>query len=110
MRFGRVTRPGKLATGHSARNTACRTTRSETSCLAETGSLNYATLSVGETFSVVLAAFIARAAPPATRFQAQIALPVLSEVVANTTLFTEAGQSVAAPVAKVFCAHTTADG
>jgi hypothetical protein len=61
-------------------------------------------------FSVVFAAFIARAAPPGTRFQAQIALPVLSDVVTNTTDLTDAGQSVAAPVDHVFCANATADG
>lgn len=67
-------------------------------------------LSVGVKFSVVFAAFIARAVPPATRFQAHNALPVLSDVVTRTTLFTDDGQSVADDVAHVFCENTTADG
>jgi hypothetical protein len=61
-------------------------------------------------FSVVFAAFIALAAPPVTRFQAQIALPVLSAVVTSTHDFTDAGQSVADPVDHVFCANATAVG
>jgi hypothetical protein len=64
-------------------------------------------VSVGVTFSVVLAAERSRAVPPATRFQAQIAVPVLSEVVASTTDLTDEGQFVAAPVLHVICVNET---
>jgi hypothetical protein len=60
--------------------------------------------------SVVFAAFRARAVPPATRFHAHIALPVLSDVVASTHDFTDAGQSVADPVANVLTANAIAEG
>jgi hypothetical protein len=71
---------------------------------------SYATFKVGVNDSVVFAAFNARAVPPATRFHAQIALPVLSDVVTSTHDFTEAGQSVADPVANVLTANAIADG
>jgi hypothetical protein len=51
------------------------------------------------TCSVVFACDKSLAAPPTIRFQAHNAFPELSALVTNTTDFTDAGQSVAAPVA-----------